>query len=190
MNIKLVVLPLLCVGLLCLICYIYIGNELSFISFKFNSQNLIIGNIVAKYVAPSIHQFQVGSVVDMNYSISIAHPNISNKHQNISFNTSLQSSIKDWMKKMEEKYEKINERIHKVCEEYRTKNPSEFGSNDTYIQRNIIKNMMVDVKHRLAYCRNGKVKYLFLFGFSVNNYIKKISSINIPQCAIVYIILY
>ena len=159
MNIKFFILLLLCVGLFFLICYIYIGNEFSFTTFKFNYQNLNIDNIVVKYIPPSIHQFHVGSLMD--YNISIMPSNISNKHQNS--NILFPSSTKDWMKKMEEKYEKMNERIHKVCEEYRTKNPSVFGSNDTYIKRNIVKNMMVDVKHHLAYCRHGKVKYLFRF---------------------------
>jgi hypothetical protein len=98
----------------------------------------------------------------MKPKFSFVPSNISNKHHNLSSNASFKSSTKDWMKKMEEKYEKRNERIRKVCEEYRTNIPSQFGSNDTYIQRNIVKNMMVDVKHRLAYCRHGKVICIIL----------------------------
>ena len=171
MNIKLIIFVLICVGVFCLICYIYIGNELRFSTLTFNSQHLIINSIVANYVPQSTHQFQVGSVIDMKHDISSVPSNISNKHQSMSSTTSVPSSTKDWMRKMEEKYEQINERIHNVCEEYRTKHHSKFGSNDTFIERNIVKNMMVDIKHSLAYCRHGKVKYLFLFIFVLNIFI-------------------
>lgn len=71
--------------------------------------------------------------------------------------TSLSTTNDKWIEKMEEKYRKSNERIRQVCQKYREKDITEFNIHNEYIERNIMLNMMVDVKHRLAYCRHGKV---------------------------------
>ena len=64
----------------------------------------------------------------------------------------------DWITKMDEKYRKSKERIRKICKEYRTTIPSKFTNDDKGIKRNIVEILMVDVKHRLAYCPIEKVK--------------------------------
>jgi hypothetical protein len=64
----------------------------------------------------------------------------------------------DWITKMDEKYRKTKERIRKICKEYRATIPSKFTNNDKGIKRNVVESLMVDVKHRLAYCPVEKVK--------------------------------
>jgi hypothetical protein len=64
----------------------------------------------------------------------------------------------DWITKMDEKYRKTNERIRKICKEYKSTIPSKFTNDDKGIELNIAKSLMVDVKHRLAYCPIEKVK--------------------------------
>ena len=59
---------------------------------------------------------------------------------------------------MDEKYRKTKERIRKICKEYKATTPSKFTSDDKGIELNVVKSLMVDVKHRLAYCLNEKVK--------------------------------
>ena len=67
-------------------------------------------------------------------------------------------TVNDWMKQMEQKYRRINERIYKVCQKYRDKSTNESNVDHKYIEQNILKNMMLDVNHKLAYCRHGKVR--------------------------------
>ena len=68
----------------------------------------------------------------------------------------------DWIKKMEEKYRHENERIRKICNEHRTEPLFDSANNDK-IQKEIELKMsiMIDVKHRLAYCLNAKVASYF-----------------------------
>ena len=70
-------------------------------------------------------------------------------------------TVKDWMKQMEDKYRMINERIRMVCQRYRKKNGNESNVDHKYIEQNILKNMMLDVNHKLAYCRHGKVRICY-----------------------------
>ena len=73
------------------------------------------------------------------------------------------TTIESWMKEMEDKYFEINERIRKVCEELQLYNPSDIKyRNPKELKSNIYKNMIVDTKHGLSYCRHGKVATYFI----------------------------
>ena len=73
------------------------------------------------------------------------------------------TTIESWMKEMEDKYFKINERIRNVCEELKLYNPSDIKyRNPIELKSNIYKNMIVDTKHGLSYCRHGKVATDFI----------------------------
>ena len=75
-----------------------------------------------------------------------------------------QTSTEDWLKKMEDKYRKINNRIHTVCKRYGATNESNLENHHQPDYHQILYtssktgylNMMVDTQHRLAYCRHGK----------------------------------
>ena len=73
------------------------------------------------------------------------------------------ATIESWMKEMEEKYFKINERIQKVCEELQLYNPSDIKNrNPLELKSNVFKHMIVDMTHGLSYCRHGKVTTDFI----------------------------
>ena len=73
----------------------------------------------------------------------------------------------DWIKKMEEKYRKDNERIRKVCNKYRTV-PLFASNNSDEIHKSIVMHMPIDVTHRLAHCPNGKVATYFEYRIGIN----------------------
>ena len=70
----------------------------------------------------------------------------------------------DWIKKMEEKYRRENERIRKICNKHRAA-PFFDSNNNDEIQKSIVMDVhtgfVIDVTHRLAYCPNGKVAMYF-----------------------------
>ena len=144
MNFKLIVFFILCSIVFCLISYQYIGNILTRV--------LGIDVIIINYLPPNHTNIEV--------TIAEKQTGIKNKLMNYKNITAAikGSHISDWMQQMEEKYSKENERIKKVCNKYRKKHPTKFGlQRQSVIRRNIIKNVMLDTKHRLAYCRHGKV---------------------------------
>ena len=129
------------------ICWLYIEKYASKIS------------TVKKHLPPIYYKFPTGPH-NIYHNISNLNSQLSNTNNtNRTPPTTFQH---DWIKKMEEKYRKDNERIRKICDEHRAKLSFEFNNNDKINEENAIKNMVVDVKHRLAYCRNAKVKCLFL----------------------------
>ena len=143
MIVKWTTFVLLCLVAFALITYFYIGNALNNI--------FSIGVVVVNYL-PLKFTTNV-SVYTIIANISTASKS-STPYEMLSFNG---TATNDWVEQMEEKYWKSNERIRKVCQKYREKYPSEFHVDNKYMERNIMKNMMVDVKHQLAYCRHGKV---------------------------------
>ena len=73
-----------------------------------------------------------------------------------------------WMKNMEEKYEKINERVSRVCRNYRTKSKGEFDVHNKFHQivsvanggkykGKYFTNLLLDMKHQISFCGNAKV---------------------------------
>ena len=144
MNFKLILFFILCSIVFCLISYQYIGNILTRV--------LGIDVIIINYLPPNYTNIEV--------TIAEKQTGIKNKlmdYKNIT-DVIKSSHISDWIQQMEEKYSKENERIKNVCNEYRKKYPTKFGlRRQSVIRRNVIKNMMLDTKHRLAYCRHGKV---------------------------------
>ena len=143
MSFKLIVIVLLSLLVFSLISYLYIGNALA---------NILGIDIVIVSYLPDGYRIHA-KVEDASKSIPIhtiskATDDPVRVHNN---------SIKEWISKMEEKYRKTNERIRNVCNRYRETNHDEFETHANYIQSNIVKNMMVDIKHGLAYCRHGKV---------------------------------
>ena len=143
MSVKWTTFVLLCLVLFSLITYFYIGNSLNNI--------FDIGVVVVNYLPLSFTNNVTVYMIIENISIA---SNASLPYEELGFNA---TTTDDWVEQMEEKYSTYNERILKVCQQYRAKYPTEFNNHTQYIERNIMKNMMVDVKHQLAYCRNGKV---------------------------------
>ena len=84
----------------------------------------------------------------------------SNVHSNR--NISSTSSTHNWIKDMNEKYRETNERIQKICAQYRATMPIKFNNDEVILKHNVEKNTVIDDKYRLAYCRNAKVLYLLL----------------------------
>ena len=67
---------------------------------------------------------------------------------------------KDWMEQMEQKYRTINERILRVCRTYRERATQELDVDVSYIDQGLVIDMMLDPKHKLAYCQNAKVRHI------------------------------
>jgi hypothetical protein len=114
---------------------------------------------VEKNLPPEIYKLKIDAYNDTQPNISMTPSQISNTHYNIRIPPS--SSTNDWIKKMEEKYRQTNERIRKICDEYKTKSSFDFKNNDKMKKQNILHNMVVDVKHHLAYCPIAKVNIYF-----------------------------
>jgi hypothetical protein len=93
----------------------------------------------------SIFYFFIGSYLGKIYIIKKQSP-------------ATTTATNDWIKKMEEKYRKTNERIRKICKEYRETIPSKFTNDYKGIELSVVESLMVDVKHQLAYCPIEKVK--------------------------------
>ena len=148
MNFKLILFLILCSIVFCLISYQYIGNILTRV--------LGIDVIIINYLPTNYTNIEV-TAAEKNTGIK----NKLMDYKNIT-HVIKSSHISDWIQQMEEKYSKENERIKKVCNEYRKNYQTRLGlQRQSVIRRNIIKNMMLDTKHRLAYCRHGKVRYIF-----------------------------
>ena len=62
----------------------------------------------------------------------------------------------EWMMQMESKYRKMRTRIESVCKDFLRKNPSEIN-NQTITMMKIERNIMFDIRHGQAYCRQAKV---------------------------------
>ena len=86
------------------------------------------------------------------------------KFSNVHFNRNISStsSTHNWIKDMKEKYRETNERIKKICAQYRATMPIMFNKDEVVVKHNVKKNTVIDDKNRLAYCRNAKVLYLLL----------------------------
>ena len=147
MNIRLVIAISMILLVFPSISYFYIGD---YLRKKFT---------VEKNFPPEIYQLKIDAFNDIQPNISMTSSHISNTHYNIRIPPS--SSTNDWIKKMEEKYRQTNERIRKICDEYKTKSSFDFNNNDKMKKQNILHNMVVDVKHHLAYCPIAKVNIYF-----------------------------
>ena len=95
---------------------------------------LYINNHLRKVLAPDPEKFLISAI---------------SKYEMDSYN-------EDWIKKMEEKYRQEKERIRNVCKEYRAQ-PLFDSKNNDEIQKEIVKYMVIDVKHGLNWCVNAKV---------------------------------
>ena len=102
-------------------------------------------NIYVKYVPP----------------LSVKHLPIRSKISNVHPNRNM-SSRKHWIKNMEEKYRETNERIQKICAQYKATMPIKFNNEEEILKHKVKKNTAFDEKYRLAYCPNAKVLYLLL----------------------------
>jgi hypothetical protein len=86
------------------------------------------------------------------------------------FQSESYNDVHHYIRKMEDKYRKENERIRQICDEYKSTVTFDFNNNYTF-KEHCVENMWVDVKHRLAYCPNAKVKWLFLSILDIKNHI-------------------
>ena len=134
------------IGVFC-VSYVYISNH----SMKIST--------IKKHLPPIYYKFPTGPQ-NIHHNISSSHSQISNTNK--MNRTPLTAFQQDWIKEMEEKYHKDNERIRKICNDHRATLSFEFNNNDKINEENAMRNMVVDVKHKLAYCRNAKVNCLFL----------------------------
>ena len=84
----------------------------------------------------------------MPYWKSISNSSImSSTTRELTLKESSAKKTQVWMKQMEAKYSKAIENIERVCRKYKKDNSTKIP----------LKNLMVDLKHHLAFCRNAKV---------------------------------
>ena len=157
---------LLLVLLLTISCYTdyFVGiNTLSF-----NQLSSLAGTNITKVESVLHRLLPVRAVQKPSTTLSINLPTSSTINEDFlnKQNDSVvknETTIESWMKEMEDKYFEINERIRKVCEELQLYNPSDIKyRNPIELKSNIYKNMIVDTKHGLSYCRHGKVATDFI----------------------------
>lgn len=129
-----------------LIGFFYFGSTLNKIAIT-SDMVQYLSNVTQSAISEKLHTFAKNVPV---FSIGSGTHN--------STTTEFNETINDWMEQMEQKYRKINDRIRKVCHKYREKGTKERNVNVSYIERNILKNIMLDAENKLAYCRHGKVK--------------------------------
>ena len=144
MNVRLIIVFPMTALVFFTICYFYSGNY---------SRKVFT---LEKHLPPTVYKLDTDNDIHKIGSMSDSH--LSNtQYKNGISSTSLEH---DWIKKMEEKYRKDNERIRKICDEHKETLSFDINTDiNSYLKQQI---RMFDVKHRLAYCPIEKVKCLFL----------------------------
>ena len=150
MNIKLIASILAGAILFTLISCSYYGNTL---------RNVIGIDITMIKPLPSLMangDYQTQNVFRRPKPAMVVN-NSSQKKSSDSSTSSISNS--KWMKKMEDKYSKINKNIKKVCKQLPSYNSSDVKDrNPNTVEKDVNKHMLVDLKHGLSYCRHGKVR--------------------------------
>ena len=114
---------------------------------------VMIAVLIGLVVFSLIFELYAGNY--LRYHFNIEEHSIYNITQ---FQLDAYNDRQHYIMKMEDKYRKENERIRKICDKYKSTISSGLENNYTFDKQICVENIWVDVKHRLAYCPNAKVK--------------------------------
>ena len=128
---------------------------------------------IRKFIAIPIGLVVVATIFDIYNDNYLSYIFNIEKHSTpaiYKFQSEAYNDVHHYIRKMEDKYRKENKRIRKICDEHKSTVTFDFNNNYTF-KEHCVENMWVDVKHRLAYCPNAKVKWLFLSILDIKNHI-------------------